>query len=104
VNRDGGRAVGSAVSTPEHTERDPHAEVGGARVTALIGVGAHGVSYAATHEVHGEVEVWRLHPHAITDRLRRRVAALRQLDHDALMPILEAALDASPPHLLVGRA
>ncbi|MGE0788168.1 MAG: protein kinase [Sandaracinaceae bacterium] len=85
----------------DHTVRDPRAEIGGARIEALAGVGAHGVSYLAKSDAHGEVEVWRLKPEAVSDRLRRRVAALRTLSRDGLLPIFQAQLDAPDPYLVV---
>ncbi|MCB9596887.1 MAG: protein kinase [Sandaracinaceae bacterium] len=86
----------------EATERDARAEVGGARVRALLGVGAHGTSFLAESEEHGEVEVWRLHDHAVTDRLRRRLAALRVIADPGLLAIHEVCLDEPQPFLVVG--
>jgi len=94
--------VAAPVSSGELTDQALSAEIGGVRVLALRSVGAHGVSFSAHHPTHGEVELWRLQPYAVTDALRRRIAALSLLTHDALLPIHEAALDASPPYLVVG--
>ncbi|MEZ4340322.1 MAG: protein kinase [Sandaracinaceae bacterium] len=85
----------------ERTEVDPHAEVGGARVKALGGVGAHGSSFTAESDAHGEVEVWRLHDAALTDRLRRRVSALCAATDEGLLPIRVVGLDDPVPHLVV---
>src|SRR5690606_4550633 len=90
------------VSSGELTEQAIHLEIGGVQVVGLRSVGADGVSFSAHHPRHGDVELWRLSPHAVTAELRRRLAALAMLRHEALPPIPEAALDASPPFVVVG--
>ena len=102
MNREATSLVAPPVSSGELTEQAIHLEVAGVRVAALRSVGAHGVSFAAHHPRHGEVELWRLQPYAVTAELRRRLAALAMLTDEALLPIHEVALDASPPFVVVG--
>jgi len=69
-----------------------------ARVEELRGVGPDGACYVT--DVDGRpAEVWRLEPEALDAEARRRLSALRGLDHPGLLGLLELSLDEPRPSL-----